>query len=111
MQCPIEKLQTFNDICKNSNNSKGRNLSVYIGGSVEDLLCLLTADIGVVISPSANLLDLGGLFGFSFVPLFSGLVKKQRELIEGGCPCWKGLSGTLYTVSSWAEIHAFILGI
>lgn len=109
VQNPTEKLQTFNEICKISSNN-GRNLSVYIGGSVEDLLCLLKADIGVVISPSANLTRLAGLFGFSFVPLFSGLVKKQRELIEGGCPCWIGLSGTLYTVSSWAEIHAFILG-
>lgn len=109
VQNPTEKLQTFNEICKISRNN-GRNLSVYIGGSVEDLLCLLKADIGVVISPSANLTRLAGLFGFSFVPLFSGLVKKQRELIEGGCPCWSGLSGTLYTVSSWAEIHAFILG-
>lgn len=108
VQCPLEKLQTFNDICNNS--TKGKNLSVYIGGSVADLLCLLKADIGVVISPSANLMRLGGLFGFSFVPLFSGLVKKQRELIEGGSP-WNGLSGTLYTVSSWAEIHAFILGV
>lgn len=79
---------------------------------MEDLLCLLKADIGVVISPSANLKRLGGLFGFSFVPLFSGLVKKQRELIEDGCSCWKGLSGsTLYTVSSWAEIQSFILGV
>ncbi|KAL8224986.1 hypothetical protein R6Q57_017543 [Mikania cordata] len=109
VQSPIEKLQTFSHICENSNN--GSNLSVYIGGSVEDLLCLLKADIGIVISPSANIKKLGGLFGFSFVPLFSGLVKKQRELIEDGSPCWKGLSGTLYTVSSWAEIHAFILGV
>ncbi|KAD6120051.1 hypothetical protein R6Q59_026079 [Mikania micrantha] len=108
VQSPIEKLQTFSHICENSNN--GSNLSVYIGGSVEDLLCLLKADIGIVISPSANIKKLGGLFGFSFVPLFSGLVKKQRELIEDGS-CWKGLSGTLYTVSSWAEIHAFILGV
>ncbi|GJR89837.1 bifunctional TH2 protein, mitochondrial-like protein [Tanacetum coccineum] len=108
VQCPLEKLQTFNDIC--SNSTKDKNFSVYIGGSVEDLLCLLKADIGIVISPSANLMRLGGLFGFSFVPLFSGLVKKQRELIEGGFP-WNGLSGTLYTVSSWAEIHAFILGV
>ncbi|XP_076908245.1 bifunctional TH2 protein, mitochondrial-like [Bidens hawaiensis] len=107
VRSPIEKLQTFNNICTNN----GPNLSVYIGGSVEDLLCLLKADIGIVISPSANIKKLGGLFGFSFVSLFSGLVKKQRELIEGGSPSWKGLSGTLYTVSSWAEIHAFILGV
>lgn len=107
VQCPIEKLQAFDEICK----KKDGNVSVYIGGSVEDMLCLLKADIGIVISPSANLTRLGGLFGFSFVPLFSGLVKKQRELIEGGCPSWNGLSGTLYTVSSWAEIHAFVLGV
>ncbi|KAM0028272.1 putative thiaminase-2/PQQC, hem oxygenase-like, multi-helical, HAD superfamily [Helianthus debilis subsp. tardiflorus] len=110
VQSPIEKLQTFDNICNNSNNN-GPNVSVYIGGSVEDLLCLLKADIGIVISPSANIKKLGGLFGFTFVPLFSGLVKKQIELIEDGSPCWKGLSGTLYTVSSWAEIHAFILGV
>ncbi|MFS7975519.1 putative thiaminase-2/PQQC, hem oxygenase-like, multi-helical, HAD superfamily [Helianthus anomalus] len=110
VQSPIEKLQTFDNICNNSNNN-GPNISVYIGGSVEDLLCLLKADIGIVISPSANIKKLGGLFGFTFVPLFSGLVKKQIELIEDGSPCWKGLSGTLYTVSGWAEIHAFILGV
>ncbi|MFS7975507.1 putative thiaminase-2/PQQC, hem oxygenase-like, multi-helical, HAD superfamily [Helianthus anomalus] len=110
VQSPIEKLQTFDNICNNSNNN-GPNISVYIGGSVEDLLCLLKADIGIVISPSANIKKLGGLFGFTFVPLFSGLVKKQIELIEDGSSCWKGLSGTLYTVSSWAEIHAFILGV
>ncbi|KAM0005368.1 putative thiaminase-2/PQQC, hem oxygenase-like, multi-helical, HAD superfamily [Helianthus debilis subsp. tardiflorus] len=110
VQSPIEKLQTFDNICNNSNNN-GPNVSVYIGGSVEDLLCLLKADIGIVISPSANIKKLGGLFGFTFVPLFSGLVKKQIELIEDGASCWKGLSGTLYTVSSWAEIHAFILGV
>ncbi|GKD81115.1 bifunctional TH2 protein, mitochondrial-like protein isoform X1, partial [Tanacetum coccineum] len=49
VQRPVEKLQTFNDIC--SNSTKDKNFSVYIGGSVEDLFCLLKADIGVVISP------------------------------------------------------------
>lgn len=103
----MEKLHTFNDIIL---NRRSNNVSVYIGGSVGDLLCLLKADVGIVICPSASLKRIGDKFGISFVPLFSGLVKKQRELIVGGSSNWEGLSGTLYTVSSWAEIRAFVLG-
>ncbi|XP_059660171.1 bifunctional TH2 protein, mitochondrial-like isoform X2 [Cornus florida] len=110
MESPLEKLQAFNDILKGG-SKEGENLTIYIGGSVGDLLCLLEADVGIVIGPSSsNLRRLGNQFGISFVPLFSGLVKKQRELSEGGPSNWKGLSGILYTVSSWAEIHAFVFG-
>ncbi|XP_041005515.1 bifunctional TH2 protein, mitochondrial-like isoform X1 [Juglans microcarpa x Juglans regia] len=109
VESPMEKLQDFNDIL-NECNSEGKHLTVYIGGSVGDLLCLLQADIGIVIGSSSSLRRLGDHFGVSFVPLFSGLVKKQRELVKDGSCNWKGLSGILYTVSSWAEIHAFILG-
>ncbi|KAK9282287.1 hypothetical protein L1049_005201 [Liquidambar formosana] len=109
VESPMEKLQAFNDILKGSSNDS-KHLTVYIGGSVGDLLCLLKADIGIVISPSLSLRKLGDQFGISFVPLFSGVVNKQRELVEDGSYNWKGLSGILYTVSSWAEIHAFILG-
>jgi len=77
---------------------------------VGDLLCLLEADIGIVIGSSSSLRRVGNQFGVSFVPLFPGLVKKQKEYVEGRFSSWKGLSGTLYTVSSWAEIHAFIFG-
>ena len=75
-----------------------------------DLLCLLEADIGIVIGSSSSLRRVGSQFGLSFLPLFPGLVKKQKEYTEGGSFDWKGQSGILYTVSSWAEIHAFILG-
>lgn len=105
----MDKLQAFNDIVK-ERASEGKPLTLYIGGEVGDLLCLLQADIGIVIGSSSSLRRLGDQFGVSFVPLFSGLVKKQRELVEDGSCCWKGLSGVLYTVSSWAEIYAFILG-
>lgn len=107
VESPMEKLQAFNEILLNSSS---KHLSVYIGGSVGDLLCLLKADVGIVISPSDSLKKLGDHFGISFVPLFSGLVKKQRELVEAGSSNWKGPARTLYTVRSWAEIHAFILG-
>lgn len=75
-----------------------------------DLLCLLEADIGIVIGSSSSLRQVGTQFGVSFVPLFPGLIEKQKKYIEKGSSSWKGLSGILYTVSSWAEIHAFILG-
>ncbi|KAF2307145.1 hypothetical protein GH714_025106 [Hevea brasiliensis] len=109
VECPMEKLQAFNDILKDC-NTDCQQLTVYVGGSVGDLLCLLKADIGIVIGSSPSLQRLGDHFGISFVPLFSGMVKKQKELVEGGSPNWKGQPGVLYTVSSWAEIHAFILG-
>lgn len=109
MESPTEKLQAFNDILIDR-KSEGKHLTVYIGGSVGDLLCLLEADIGIVIGSSSSLRRLGDHFGVSFVPLFSGLVKRQRELAEDCSSNWKPMSGILYTVSSWAEIQAFILG-
>ncbi|KAK4344720.1 hypothetical protein RND71_034896 [Anisodus tanguticus] len=110
MESPMDKLQAFNDILKSRENN-GKNTTVYVGGSVGDFLCLLNADVGIVIGLSAGLKRLGQQFGISFVPLFSGLVTKQRELAEGVCSGWKMMSGILYTVSSWAEIHAFVLGL
>lgn len=109
LESPLEKLQAFNDILKDHSNDE-QNLTVYIGGSPGDLLCLLEADIGIVIGSSSSLRRLGDHFGVSFVPLFSSLVERQKELDDGSSYKWKRLTGTLYTVSSWAEIHAFILG-
>lgn len=108
MESPIDKVHAFEDILKKCSNDR-KNLTVYIGDSVGDLLCLLEADIGIVIGSSSSLRRVGSQFGVSFVPLFTGLVKQQKEYVEGRSN-WKGLSGTLYTASSWAEIHAFIVG-
>ncbi|KAB5529509.1 hypothetical protein DKX38_019590 [Salix brachista] len=109
VESPMDKAQAFNDILKSYSNDR-KNLTVYIGDSVGDLLCLLKADIGIVVGSSASLRKVGSQFGVSFVPLFPGLVRKQKESGGESSPNWKGLSGILYTVSSWAEIHAFILG-
>ncbi|CAA0815227.1 Probable aminopyrimidine aminohydrolase-mitochondrial [Striga hermonthica] len=109
MESPMDKLRAFNDVAKpDTNNSK--TSTVYIGGSVGDLLCLLEADIGIVIGSGTSLMKLGNHYGVSFVPLFSGLVSKQRELTEDGVFSTKGTSNILYTVSSWDEIYAFVLG-
>lgn len=109
VESPIDKVHAFKDILQKCSNDK-QNLTVYIGDSVGDLLCLLEADVGIVLGSSSSLRKVGSHFGVSFVPLFPGLVKKQKEYIEGTLSSWKGLSGILYTVDSWAEIHAFILG-
>nr|GEW40481.1 bifunctional TH2 protein, mitochondrial-like isoform X1 [Tanacetum cinerariifolium] len=107
VESPIDKLEAFNSVLKERDQ---KNLTIYIGDSIGDLLCLLEADIGIVIGSSSSLRRLGSHFGVSFVPLYDGLVKKQRELVEGSNVNWKGLSGVVYTVSSWDEIYSFIVG-
>ncbi|GAB2268931.1 beta ketoadipyl CoA thiolase, th2, partial [Dionaea muscipula] len=109
VETPGDKVRLFSEILQNYNSSK-KKITVYIGDSVGDLLCLLKADIGILVDSSPCLRRLGSHFGVAFVPLFQGLIKKQMEHVEGTCFNWKGLSGVLYTVSGWAEIHAFILG-
>lgn len=111
MQSPTDKLRSFNNIITNSKTKGGvKPSTIYIGGSVGDLLCLLEADIGIVIGSSASLTRLANHFGVSFIPLFSGLVSKQGELSESGTLNREGLSRVLYTVSNWDEIYAFVLG-
>lgn len=102
MQTPIDKVLSFTNVL---NAETQNHLSIYIGDSVGDILCLLKADIGIVVGSSASLRKVGARFGVSFVPLYPGVITKQRELSS-----WKGLSGVLYTASSWTEIQAFILG-
>ncbi|PON36361.1 heme oxygenase [Trema orientale] len=92
---PFDKFHVFPEVQK-----------VYIGGKVEDLLSLVQADIGIVLGSSKILWKLGEHFGISFVPLLNGVVKNQMGLGD-----WKPKSGILYTVDSWAEIQAFILGL
>ncbi|KAG6409398.1 hypothetical protein SASPL_127437 [Salvia splendens] len=110
IESPVDKVQVFTKILQNSCNDK-KTVTIYIGDSVGDLLCLLEADVGIVIGSSASLRRVGNHFGVSFVPLFPSLVAKQKQVTDESMPGWKGLSGVLYTVSSWTEIHSFILGL
>ncbi|XP_049391007.1 bifunctional TH2 protein, mitochondrial-like [Solanum stenotomum] len=109
VESPIDKVQAFSKILMNCRNDK-KNLTVYIGDSVGDLLCLLEADVGIVLGSSSSLRRVGNHFGVSFVPLFPGVVQKQKMYTVLDSSSWTGLSGVLYTASSWAEIHAFVLG-
>jgi len=109
VESPVDKLKIFNNIWSSSKDQDTEHISIYIGDGLGDLLCLLQADIGIVIGTSSTLRRVGKRFGVSFVPLFSGLLKQERAYVEGSS-CWAKQSGILYTVSSWSEIHAFILG-
>jgi phosphoserine phosphatase len=109
MESPLDKAEKFKSI-KSDVGSTGTLLSVYIGDSVGDLLCLLEADIGIVVGSSTTLRRVGKQFGVSFVPLFTGLVEKQRRIEKEESSIFKARSGILYTVSSWSEVQAFILG-
>ncbi|KAI3923663.1 hypothetical protein MKW98_011293 [Papaver atlanticum] len=107
------KRKCFQDMVQEKENEHGLNsLTVFIGTSVGDLLCLLEADIGIVIGSNRHLIEVGKHFGVRFVPLLDGVVDKQKKHSDSGNPIvWMGgLSGILYTVSCWTEIHAFILG-
>ncbi|KAI3975015.1 hypothetical protein MKX01_005126 [Papaver californicum] len=112
-QSVTDKLKYFKDMVQENEHEHGVGArTVFIGDSVSDLLCLLTADIGIVVGSNKSLIQVGNHFGITFVPLYAGFVKEQNKYFETGNPMvWKGgLSGTLYTVTSWIEIHAFILG-
>ncbi|KAI3932787.1 hypothetical protein MKW92_036232 [Papaver armeniacum] len=112
-QSVTAKLKYFEDMEQENEDEHGLDaLTVFIGTSVGDLLCLLEADIGIVIGSNRRLIEVGKHFGVRFVPLYAGVVEKQKKHSNSGnSTVWMGgLSGILYTVSSWTEIHAFILG-
>nr|GLL23177.1 probable aminopyrimidine aminohydrolase, mitochondrial isoform X1 [Ipomoea trifida] len=115
VESPIDKHQAFGKIIvERCVSDKKIPLTVYIGDSVGDLLCLLEADVGIVVGSSSSLRRVGTHFGVRFIPLFRGVVDKQKESDEvkgaDSSSPWKRLSGILYTASSWAEIHAFVIG-
>uniref|UniRef100_A0ACD6AL53 Uncharacterized protein n=1 Tax=Avena sativa TaxID=4498 RepID=A0ACD6AL53_AVESA len=109
IESPLDKVEKFKSI-KSDLDSTASSLSVYIGDSVGDLLCLLEADIGIVVGSSTTLRRVGKQFGVSFVPLLPGLVEKQRLVGKQESSIFKARSGVLHTVSSWSEVQAFILG-
>ncbi|XP_074576710.1 bifunctional TH2 protein, mitochondrial-like [Curcuma longa] len=109
MESPTDKVNKFRSILSKLGNEK-KQLSIYIGDSVGDLLCLLEADVGIVIGSSSSLRRVGEKFGVSFTPLYPAVIKKQMEVVGNDSNPWNGLSGVLYTASSWTEVHAFILG-
>ncbi|KAM0043264.1 putative aminopyrimidine aminohydrolase [Helianthus debilis subsp. tardiflorus] len=110
VESPLDKLHVVNDVLKEHDQCDQTNITIYIGDSIGDLLCLVEADIGIVIGSSSSLRKVGGHFGVLFMPLWLGLVMKQREHVEGSGFSWNRRSGVVYTVSSWDEIRCLIVG-
>ncbi|KAL5562015.1 hypothetical protein UlMin_031762 [Ulmus minor] len=110
VECSSEKLRIVSD---HIDEEEDYTLNVYIGSSVRDLCCLVEADIGIVIGSNPSLRKLGNHFGISFIPLLSGLVRKQKQLSDDihFSEIWKPVSCILYTVSNWTEIEALFLGL
>ncbi|XP_031104797.1 bifunctional TH2 protein, mitochondrial-like [Ipomoea triloba] len=100
VESPFDKLQEL--LAKRRCAGDRKILDVYIGDSVGDLVCLLAASVGIVVGSNSSLRRVGAHFGVRFIPLFRGVVDQQKEREVG--------SGILYTASSWAEIHAFVIG-
>lgn len=109
VESPAQKVRVYGNIL-NEFDDDMVNLTVYIGSSIGDLLCLLQANVGIVIGPSSSLKRVGSQLGVTFLPLFPSLLKKQKAITGASSPDWKQLSGVVYTVSSWAEFDAFITG-
>lgn len=90
--------------------TEGDNFTIYIGRRAGDLLCLLEANIGIIIDKD-SLGPLCNHFAIQLKPLHASVVENQNRLSLGLPHCWKPLSAILYFVDSWAEIEAFILGL
>ncbi|KAG9151610.1 hypothetical protein Leryth_019969 [Lithospermum erythrorhizon] len=48
VESPIDKVEAFSNIVQNCSSDR-KNVTLYIGDSVGDLLCLLEADVGIVV--------------------------------------------------------------
>ncbi|GMN69737.1 hypothetical protein TIFTF001_038784 [Ficus carica] len=106
VESALDKLELFREEIRKI--TKGNHTTVFIGSNMLDLLCLVEADIGLVISPSPILTGMAKHFGVSLLPLITDSVKRKRQL--KGLQLWEKKPGVIYTVSCWAEIQAFILG-
>ncbi|GMN43766.1 hypothetical protein TIFTF001_012968 [Ficus carica] len=105
VESALDKLKLFRE--EIGKISETKHMAVFIGSKMPDLLCLLEADIGILISPSPRLTGMAKHFGVSLVPLLTVLFKKDwPESLRQR----KQKSDVIYTVSSWTEIQVFFMG-
>lgn len=80
--------------------------SVYVGDSLADLLCLLRADVGIVLGDSSTLRQ---VYGRGLSPLYLKALHEAQAKLKGGSKLGNP-SGLVYMASSWYEVEAFLLG-
>ncbi|KAL6578615.1 hypothetical protein OROMI_008831 [Orobanche minor] len=98
------RIMKYPDAMECSNN-------ICVGSVVEDLLCLLRAEIGIVVEPAESLIKLATKFAVKFVPLLDLLGKKSqlartnnRIMMPGGLSC-----GNTKVFYMWPRIGAMLL--
>ncbi|KAI5084204.1 hypothetical protein GOP47_0000373 [Adiantum capillus-veneris] len=104
VETPFNKERVFEELMHKAGNLSRSVRSIYIGDSVTDLLCLLQADIGIVIGSNSTLQRVAKAFGVSMVPLYKGVL----GMVKLGIPQGGTISGVLYVVTDWHEIRAFL---
>ncbi|CAM6124450.1 unnamed protein product [Calypogeia fissa] len=115
VQNAVDKEICFKDVVNGTNkklegtSSPKSPFTVYVGDSVTDLLCLLMADVGIVVGESSSLQRVVEAAGITILPLYSGLLQ-QQEAATTQVNTWTKVDGVLYKISSWHELHAFLLG-
>lgn len=84
-----------------------RNLTIYVGDSVTDLLAMLDADIGILVGNDTSFERVASTFGISIRPLISvyEALRRGSDVDEVSRP-W----GRIYRVAHWSEIDVFMFG-
>lgn len=103
VETALDKQRHFAQILNKGPGAQQQVLSVYIGDSLTDLLCLLQADVGIVLGDSSTLKQVYGA-------KMSSLFRKALVLEQGNVEDSQKLSGCVFAVSSWYEVEAFLLG-
>ncbi|KAL2653394.1 hypothetical protein R1flu_021522 [Riccia fluitans] len=111
IESALDKEHVFKEILGQGKQKTADSLSIYVGDSVTDLLCLMKADIGIVIGQSSTLDRMAANFGIKMLPLYTGLLQREQQRSSSdGRNLWSKFEGVLYRVCSWNELNAFLLG-
>ncbi|KAL3685265.1 hypothetical protein R1sor_003287 [Riccia sorocarpa] len=95
IESALDKERVFEKISSQGKQRNADSLSIYIGDSVTDLLCLLKADIGIVIGKSSSLDRVAAAFGIKMLPLYSGLLQREQQRSSSkGDTLWSKFEGT-----------------
>ncbi|MCO5591030.1 hypothetical protein L7F22_045006 [Adiantum nelumboides] len=105
IETPFDKERVFEELMHNLKSLSRSVRSIYIGDSVTDLLCLLEADMGIVIGSDSTLQRVSKAFGVLMMPLYKGVL----EMAKLGNARGGKKPGVIYTVRDWHEISAFLI--
>lgn len=80
VETPFDKERLLEDIRSELVKRRGRQvMTVYMGDSVTDLLCMLKADLGIVVDSNSKLRKTAKAYGLFVVPLYEGILEELRS--------------------------------